>query len=243
MKTFSSKSDLVIDLGMNNGDDTAYYLARGFKVVSIEANPQLCEHAKKRFAEAVANGQLSIINAAVSDSESEQVFYVNTLNDHLSSLDAACASREGDPLKPVSVQGLLISSLFSKVGAPFYLKVDVEGADEMVLDQLSTVDIRPQYLSVEDCRFGFRYIEKMANLGYEGFQIVDQSLVPSMNDPFIEWSFATGASGPFGEALRSSWMTGEEVLELYSRVVRTREGVRLAPRTHWWDIHARGSVG
>lgn len=30
---------LVIDVGMHNGDDTAYYLHRGYRVVAIEANP------------------------------------------------------------------------------------------------------------------------------------------------------------------------------------------------------------
>jgi hypothetical protein len=30
---------LIYDVGMNNGDDTAYYLRRGFRVVAIEPNP------------------------------------------------------------------------------------------------------------------------------------------------------------------------------------------------------------
>ncbi len=39
---------LVFDAGMNNGDDTAYYLFRGFDVVAIEANPALCARARRR---------------------------------------------------------------------------------------------------------------------------------------------------------------------------------------------------
>jgi len=49
--------DLV--LGMHNGDDTAYYLARGYDVVAVEANPALCASAGKRFAPEVAAGRLS----------------------------------------------------------------------------------------------------------------------------------------------------------------------------------------
>ena len=30
---------LVYDVGMNNGDDTAYYLRMGYRVVAFEANP------------------------------------------------------------------------------------------------------------------------------------------------------------------------------------------------------------
>jgi len=37
----SQENDLVYDVGMNNGDDTAYYLSLGFRVIAIEANPEL----------------------------------------------------------------------------------------------------------------------------------------------------------------------------------------------------------
>jgi len=39
-------SDLVFDIGMHNGDDTAYYLARGYRVVAVEANPSMCATAQ-----------------------------------------------------------------------------------------------------------------------------------------------------------------------------------------------------
>ena len=32
---------LIYDVGMNNGDDTAYYLRRGFRVIAIEPNPPI----------------------------------------------------------------------------------------------------------------------------------------------------------------------------------------------------------
>jgi hypothetical protein len=47
---------------MNNGDDTAYYLSRGFRTVAIEANPELVKYAKARFAREIASGRLIILN-------------------------------------------------------------------------------------------------------------------------------------------------------------------------------------
>jgi hypothetical protein len=44
-------ADLLYDVGMNNGDDTAYYLYKGFRVVAVEADPVLVEAARERFAE------------------------------------------------------------------------------------------------------------------------------------------------------------------------------------------------
>jgi hypothetical protein len=41
-------ADLIYDVGMNNGDDTAYYLSRGFRVIAIEASPVMVEDASRR---------------------------------------------------------------------------------------------------------------------------------------------------------------------------------------------------
>jgi hypothetical protein len=46
----SNVPNLVLDVGMHNGDDTAYYLASGYDVVAVEANPTLCASARDRFA-------------------------------------------------------------------------------------------------------------------------------------------------------------------------------------------------
>ena len=35
--------DLIYDIGMNHGEDTAYYLSKGFRVIAIEANPGLTD--------------------------------------------------------------------------------------------------------------------------------------------------------------------------------------------------------
>ena len=35
------EQDLIYDVGMHNGDDTAYYLHKGFRVIAIDANPAM----------------------------------------------------------------------------------------------------------------------------------------------------------------------------------------------------------
>jgi hypothetical protein len=54
--------DLIYDVGMNNGDDTVYYLRRGFRVVAIEADPRLAKSAAERFRTQISSGQLRILN-------------------------------------------------------------------------------------------------------------------------------------------------------------------------------------
>ena len=48
------EKDLVYDVGLHKGEDTEYYLKKGFRVIAIEANPQLISECKARFREAIA---------------------------------------------------------------------------------------------------------------------------------------------------------------------------------------------
>ena len=49
--------DLVYDVGINGGEDTEFYLRKGYRVVGFEADPMLVDHCRKRFAAALVGGQ------------------------------------------------------------------------------------------------------------------------------------------------------------------------------------------
>jgi FkbM family methyltransferase len=234
---YAEKSRLIFDLGLNNGDDTDFYLKRGFDVVALDANPVLYERAQIRFEKAIIDGRLKLLNAAIWDRPGQANFYINLENDHWSSLNAAWASREASKCKEITVECVTLGTLFSEFGVPYYLKIDVEGVDQSVLEQLRGCEVLPVFLSVEDCRFGFEYMRLLASCGYNGFKLLDQSAVLQIKDPATGHIFPAGSSGPFGADLPGHWLTYDEMLEHYSVTVRDRSGKRLAPRTHWWDIH------
>jgi FkbM family methyltransferase len=237
MVRYARDSRLIFDLGMNNGDDTDFYLSRGFDVVALDANPALCAKAAKRFETAVGEGRLKIMNAAIAEKDGEATFFVNLDNDHWSSLHIGWAGREESRCREITVPCVTLASLFREHGVPHYLKIDVEGADQAVLDQLRGSDLLPLYVSVEDCRFGFQFMETLAASGYDSFKLLDQSTVGGMTDPATGRSFPAASSGPFGSGLPGSWLSHEDMVALYSTTVRDRDGNRLAPRTQWWDIH------
>lgn len=237
MSRYATDSRLIFDLGMNNGDDTAFYLSRGFNVVALEANPALCARAEKRFHNAIETGRLVVRNAAIWDKNGEATFYLNLDNDHWSSLDPGWARREESRCREISVPCVTLASLIAEFGPPHYLKIDVEGVDDSVLAQLQESNLLPLYVSVEDCRFGLQYIETLAACGYDGFKLLDQSTVSSMTDPATGRVFPPGSSGPFGDDVPGEWRSHAEMVKLYSSTVRDRAGKRLAPRTQWWDIH------
>ena len=141
MPRYAKDSRLIFDLGMNNGDDTAYYLSQGFNVVALDANPTLCERAQSRFRTAIDGGRLKILNAAIWEKDGQASFYVNLDNDHWSSLDVEWAGRDATKYKEIVVQCVTLGSLFAEFGLPYYLKIDVEGVDQSVLEQLRGSDL------------------------------------------------------------------------------------------------------
>lgn len=232
---------MVMDLGMNNGDDTAYYLAKGFDVVALEANPALAAAARMRFAAEIAAGRVTLEEAAIWSSAGTVTFHVNKANDHWSSIEPAWAGRENTPTHAVEMPAVTLQMLFARHGVPHYLKIDVEGVDSIVLEQLKAQARKPEFVSVEDCRFGFHYIANLADAGYGAFTLVDQSEVPDMHDPNLPYAFPKGASGPSSDALPGPWLAREAFERLYEKTVRDRAGNRIAPRTRWFDIHARAA--
>lgn len=237
MARYAADSRLIFDLGMHNGDDTDHYLSKGFDVVALDANPKLCERARTRFQSAISEGRLKILNAAIWDKTGETTFFVNLDNDHWSSLDINWATRDASRYREIRIQCVTLSRLFEKFGVPRYLKIDVEGVDLNVLEQLRDASLLPLYVSVEDCRFGLQFMEILASCGYNGFKLFDQSTVTEMIDPQTGRPFPAGSSGPFGEEAPGQWLSHREAIAVYSSTIRDPAGNRLAPRTQWWDIH------
>ncbi|WP_341992646.1 FkbM family methyltransferase [Azorhizobium sp. AG788] len=238
MTVFADDSRFIIDLGMNNGDDTAFYLAKGYNVVAVEANPKLVAAARTRFAKAIEAHRLTILENAIWETPGPVKFFINDDNDHWSSVDIGWAGREQSNCRPLEVEAITLNQIFDRFGTPLFLKIDVEGVDQMVLNQLAGQIIKPLYVSVEDCRFGFDYIETLAHCGYDGFKLLDQSTVPTLRDDLLGHCFPKGSSGPFGKDVPGHWLDKDEIIKLYATTVRDRTGRRLAPRTQWWDIHA-----
>ena len=112
--------DLVFDIGMHNGDDTEQYLARGFRVVAVEANPALVEVAQKRFSEAIREGRLVIESCAIFNREGTTDFWVNAEKDEWSALDAEVAGRQGILCNKIAVPCTRLATLFEKYGVPFF---------------------------------------------------------------------------------------------------------------------------
>jgi FkbM family methyltransferase len=164
-------SDLIYDVGLHNGADTAYYLHKGFRVVAIDANPVLTAFAGRRFEKEIATGQLAILNIGIAETEGTLSFWVNEANDTQSSFNEARAKRYG-PCHEIRVPCIPLSRVMSQHGVPYYMKVDIEGYDYVCIQALNSRDL-PTYISVE-LESDHDLIAELHQLGYTKFKIVNQ---------------------------------------------------------------------
>ena len=68
---------LIYDVGAHKGEDTEFYLKKGFAVVAIEAVPEFCGSLEQRFSKFLHDGQLKILNVAVSTTAGSVDFYID----------------------------------------------------------------------------------------------------------------------------------------------------------------------
>ncbi|MBP8235738.1 MAG: FkbM family methyltransferase [Rhizorhabdus sp.] len=226
--------DLIYDVGMHKGEDTEYYLAKGFRVVAFEANPALIAAARQRFAAELADGRLVIVEGAISDDTSSDTvtFYQSSMSVWGTVCDSfeARAHERGQPSNRLTVPRVDFAEALQRYGVPYYLKIDIEGMDLACLKAMERVPGRPKYLSIESTWTHFSGVEEeiaqLSRLGYDGFKIVQQQGISAQREPAVGesralgWRFREGSSGLFGADLPGEWMGREKTLDRYASILR-----------------------
>lgn len=162
---------------MHNGDDTAYYLSLGFRVVAIDASPKLVEDAQKKFSNFIADRKLEILNVGIAATDAYMDFYLNKLDSVWNSFDKNIGMREGAEYDVIKVKTTSVDKIVKEKGVPYYMKIDIEGNDILCLTALLNCEEKPKYISVEMNEID--EILKLKELGYKKFKIIHQpSLLP-----------------------------------------------------------------
>jgi hypothetical protein len=87
--------DLIFDIGLHRGEDTDFYLKKGFRVAAFEADPDLVAHCKARFRDAISEGPLQIVEGAIAPETAGErlAFYKNLQKSVWGTIDASWAER------------------------------------------------------------------------------------------------------------------------------------------------------
>lgn len=242
------KNDLIFDFGFHNGDDTDFYLAKGYRVVAVEANTNLYLDGKKRFAKELDNGRLCLINKAISQEKGEISFYVHPTNTDWSSCYHHIVTSDGSQPQLIKVETTTLHDLYRQYGVPHYMKVDIEGADVFVAKQVAEYEAKPEYISFETSRrdfaglFSYLYVS-----GFSNFQLINQMNnnglqveVKTFFNEVINYKFTRYSSGLFGEDLKEDkWRSFEEVLSNYIKYMELKKIDNKELGLGWVDVHAR----
>jgi FkbM family methyltransferase len=216
-------SGLVFDLGMHHGEDTAYYLSRGFRVVGVEANPANVAHLQDRFASEIADGRVTVVPRAIAAQRGRVTFTAVAGRTIWGSIDEGFvqrARRDGLKTTTVEVDAVSLGEVLDEHGTPYYLKVDVEGMDLTCVAALRGRTDLPRFLSVESVVTSLDATPAMAraelalvrDLGYSRFAYVDQATLGRLTGTRLEaegapvtYEHAEDSSGPFGDDLPAAW--------------------------------------
>ena len=234
--------ELIYDVGMHVGQDTRYYLDQGHRVVAVEANPRLYRQARKTFRQEIADGRLTIVEAAIAERagtvefllfRDEFVFFRDqryrwrdawgTLDNHFAHRNVA---EYGLKARRIKVRAVTFDSILREHGVPHYLKLDIEGSELPCVTALRLFAERPIFLSLEidyiACDRAHEALEELVALGYSRFKVIPQA------DHGPE--FEVGSSGPFGDGTVGDWLSPEDIRLLFAE--------RLS-ELDWHDLHAR----
>ena len=262
--------DLIYDLGLHRGEDTEFYLMKGFRVVAVEANSDLCAQVGERLEKFVANGKLTIVNKAISRTRGVVKFYKSQESQWSTVVDSWAARNErlGSKSEVQLVEAVSLAELLEEFGTPYYMKIDIEGMDRVALEAVADSGVRPKFLSIESEKVSVRRLEEeiamLKDMGYGCFKVVQQWDVPKQVPPhpalegaYVEHHFVRGSSGLFGEEAPGEWLSAKQALKRYKRAfwkyrlygdrpiiggeLTRKVARRLGMHPGWYDTHAKHS--
>ena len=208
--------DLIYDVGMHQGKDTEFYLRKGFRVVAIEANPDLVRMVRDDLSTDVESGRLNILGVAISDRAGLADFWIDT-GDGINSSLIEENLLPWTSRRRIRVKCETFDAILKEHGIPYYLKIDIEGEDIGCIRALRGYQDRPKYVSFE-CpldRFEntFEGLAELWTMGYRRFKLVNQARHidlqcpnPPLEGKYFDMRFDAFMSGLFGEETSGQWL-------------------------------------
>ncbi len=237
--TATSPKKIIYDFGANNGDDIPYYLKKAELVVAVEANPSLCQKIEERFCSAIQEGRLRVENCVlVGDGNAPEVYFYLHKRNHVLGQFPQPDENVIENYTKVLLPSKSVMQILDKHGAPYYIKIDIEHYEEVILKELFRHHVRPPFISAES--HSSQVFALLVGMGeYSAFKLVDGATVAKKYKNYAIcvgggqeiYSFPHQSAGPFGEDILGEWMDADD---LFHRLAAKKLG--------WKDIHATNLV-
>jgi FkbM family methyltransferase len=221
----SNQKKIIFDFGSNNGQNLSYFLEKAEIVVCVEANTILTEKIKKRFDRHINNNSLFIENFGLSEIDGVKDFYISKQNDVLSTLIPPQNKENYQRITiPTTTPSNIIKKYRNKLSLNEieYIKIDVEGYDHIILDDLFKNNIYPKYISAEV--HDSIVINLILNSPYKSFKFSEGTEIGN-NIKKIEFlnhkqenvkiDFVQHSSGPYGDDIPGKYYARDSVINYF----------------------------
>jgi FkbM family methyltransferase len=148
---FGARGDLAFDIGSHVGDRVASFRRLGMRVVAVEPQPLLARLLRLFYG---LDPQVSVVEAAVGEAPGSCRMHLNLDNPTVSTMSPEFIQAAGTDKawrgqrweREATVPVTTLDELIRRFGEPRFIKIDVEGYEDRVLQGLSRA---PAALSFE----------------------------------------------------------------------------------------------
>ena len=233
---------IIYDLGCYDGLNIPYYLLKADLVIAVDANPSACDFISNKFKKEIESKRLIVENCIITHEKSKIIesFYI------FKHLEVASTIYPQTPLyfnnRKVEVSDYIkiegtsknILDLIDHYGDPFYIKIDLEHYDHIILQEIFKNKITPKYISAES--HNIQVFNLMTNHDdYNRFKLLKGSdlrsekyLIKDLFGREIYYDFPPHSAGPFGEDIKEDWVEKDKF----------KSDFFLRGGPSWVDIHA-----
>ena len=227
---------IIFDIGANKGQNFNYFFDKADIVIAFEANKNLVKKIETDFKQSIDSKKLVIENVALTNNENlnEVSFYISKENDVLSTLYPDYENKFYEQKVKCSKASFMIKKYLKEynISEIEYIKIDIEGSDHIILDDLLKNNIFAKNLSVE-CHEP-EVIELLLNSPYKSFKFVegvDLALkknieICTKNEKRKIYNFNIHSSGPYGDDIPGDYFRKNSILPYF-----------LNKGLGWRDIH------
>jgi hypothetical protein len=214
---------LIFDIGCNQGQNFEYFLKKSDYIIGIEANPKLCKEIRGNFSNEIKKEQLIIVNKIITNSnKTNQNFYISKKKNVLSQFGKPHKINDFNKINVDSVRASNLIKYYKNkynIIIPYYIKIDIEHHDWVVLKDLLNNNIYAEYLSVEVQTP--EVIQLILNSNYKSFKILEGN--KKLNNIYIrnkdnkktKYTFDIHSSGPFGNDIPGNWLKKNDLLPYF----------------------------
>jgi FkbM family methyltransferase len=233
---------IIFDFGCNIGQNFNYFLLKADIVVGVEPNKELFDELKKKFKKEIETGKLYLENVVLDKKRiKNSTFYISKKNSLLCTIypHLFTDNIKRDYLK-VEAKFEKASNIVKKYLHKFqiseieYIKIDTEGNEKDVLEDLFSNKIYPKYLSAE-CQDP-ETVNSILFSPYKSFKFIKGKSVSNLRNIKIKdknlknrkFSFNDHSSGPYGDDIKGSYYDKKSILVYF-----------LNNNLGWVDINCR----